>query len=117
MAKKQKSKKKVETKTITKKDIDKLLEDNNIVVDEPKEVKSEEKKEKLKRTKRNAALYEKEVNGTIHKDYAFNYSKENRITEEAFLTSILKRIRNNEGKLSDDELDRIVYGNQFRVAS
>lgn len=61
MAKKQKSKKKVETKTITKKDIDKLLEDNNIVVDEPKEVKSEEKKEKLKRTKRNAALYEKEV--------------------------------------------------------
>ncbi len=60
MAKKQKSKKKVETKTITKKDIDKLLEDNNIVVDEPKEVKSEEKKEKLKRTKRNAALYEKE---------------------------------------------------------
>ena len=62
-------------------------------------------------------LYEKEVNGTIHKDYAFNYSKENRITEEAFLTSVLKRIRNNEGKLSDDELDRIVYGNQFRVAS
>lgn len=60
MAKKQKSKKKIETKTITKKDIDKLLEDNNIVVDEPKEVKSEEKKEKLKRTKRNAALYEKE---------------------------------------------------------
>lgn len=61
MAKKQKSKKKVETKTITKKDIDKLLEDNNIVVDEKKEVKPEEKKEKLKRTKRNAALYEKEV--------------------------------------------------------
>lgn len=60
MAKKQKSKKKVETKTITKKDIDKLLEDNNIVVDEKKEVKPEEKKEKLKRTKRNAALYEKE---------------------------------------------------------
>ena len=61
MAKKQKSKKKIETKTITKKDIDKLLEDNNIVVDEKKEVKLEEKKEKLKRTKRNAALYEKEV--------------------------------------------------------
>lgn len=61
MAKKQKSKKKIETKTITKKDIDKLLEDNNIVVDEKKEVKPEEKKEKLKRTKRNAALYEKEV--------------------------------------------------------
>lgn len=60
MAKKQKSKKKIETKTITKKDIDKLLEDNNIVVDEKKEVKPEEKKEKLKRTKRNAALYEKE---------------------------------------------------------
>lgn len=57
MAKKQKSKKKVETKTITKKDIDKLLEDNNIVVEETKE----EKKEKPKRTKRNAALYEKEV--------------------------------------------------------
>lgn len=56
MAKKQKSKKKVETKTITKKDIDKLLEDNNIVVEETKE----EKKEKPKRTKRNAALYEKE---------------------------------------------------------
>ena len=61
MAKKQKSKKKIETKTITKKDIDKLLEDNNIVVDEKKEVKPEEKKEKPKRTKRNAALYEKEV--------------------------------------------------------
>ena len=30
MAKKQKSKKKVETKTITKKDIDKLLEDNKM---------------------------------------------------------------------------------------
>lgn len=56
MAKKQKSKKKIETKTITKKDIDKLLEDNNIVVEETKE----EKKEKPKRTKRNAALYEKE---------------------------------------------------------
>lgn len=56
MAKKQKSKKKVETKTITKKDIDKLLEDNNIFVEETKE----EKKEKQKRTKRNAALYEKE---------------------------------------------------------
>ena len=56
MAKKQKSKKKVETKTITKKDIDKLLEDNNIFVEETKE----EKKEKPKRTKRNAALYEKE---------------------------------------------------------
>ena len=45
MAKKQKSKKKIETKTITKKDIDKLLEDNNIVVEETKE----EKKEKPKR--------------------------------------------------------------------
>ena len=52
MAKKQKSKKKIETKTITKKDIDKLLEDNNIVVDEKKEVKPEEKKEKLKHSRR-----------------------------------------------------------------
>lgn len=62
-------------------------------------------------------LYEREVNGTIHKDYAFKYSKDNKTLEDTFLTSILKRIRNEEGKLSDNELDRIVYGKHFKVAS
>ena len=62
-------------------------------------------------------LYESEVNGTIHKDYAFNYSKDNKTLEATFLTSILNRIRNEEGKLTDDELDRIVYGKHFKAAS
>ena len=60
MAKKSKNKKKIESKIITKKEIDKLLEDNNIVIEEEKQ----KTKAKLKRTKRNEGLYEKEDSKT-----------------------------------------------------
>ena len=55
-------------------------------------------------------LYSKEVNGTVHKEYAFNYSLDNKKIEDDFLDEMLSRIRNGEGSLSDDELDRLVYG-------
>ena len=106
MAKKQKSKKKVETKTITKKDIDKLLEDNNIVVDEPKEVKSEEKKEKLKRTKRNAALYEKEKveEQEINEEVEVIDIKKDEEIQEEILEDIeeVKELEEDIGKLDND---------------
>lgn len=62
-------------------------------------------------------LYEKEVNGTTHKDYAFNYSKSNKTLEDVYLKNMLSRIKNGDGKLSDDELDKLVYGNTYEIAS
>lgn len=62
-------------------------------------------------------LYAKVVHGTVHKEYAFNYSKNNKNIENQFLNSILSRIRNGEGKLSDDELDRLIYDKLSKIAS
>lgn len=62
-------------------------------------------------------LYAKEVNGTIHKDYAFNYSINDKDTENKFLNNMLLRIKKGEGKLSDDELDRLVYEKRTKIAS
>jgi hypothetical protein len=60
-------------------------------------------------------LYKHEVNGTVHKDYAFTFSATNKSKEDEFIKDILKRINEGYGAITDEQLDEIVY--QKRVKS
>lgn len=55
-------------------------------------------------------LYKHELNGSNHKAYAFRYSARRKQEEEDFFKDIYKRISEGYGSLSDEELDRVVYG-------
>lgn len=57
-------------------------------------------------------LYEKEVHGQNHKEYAQYYSHNNARSEVLFMNDMLRRIRNGYGYLTDEELDRIIYGHK-----
>lgn len=54
-------------------------------------------------------LYKEEVSHTIHKDFAFNYSQNNKFDENNYINDILSRIRSGYGSLTDCQLDDIVY--------
>jgi hypothetical protein len=54
-------------------------------------------------------LYKKEVQDTVHKDYALQASFNNESSEKAFVKDVLSRIGDGYGELSDVQLDEIVY--------
>lgn len=54
-------------------------------------------------------LYKKEVQDTVHKDYALQASFNNESSENAFVKDVLSRIGDGYGELSDVQLDEIVY--------
>lgn len=61
-------------------------------------------------------LYKYEVHGTIHKDYAFSFSSNNKNNENEFVKDILKRINEGYGSITDTQLDMIVYRNNSMTA-
>lgn len=61
-------------------------------------------------------LYKQQVHGTVHKNYAFTNSYQNKTGEQNFINDILNRIQNGYGSLSDMQLDEIVYHLQKRKA-
>lgn len=54
-------------------------------------------------------LYKQQVHGTVHKNYAFTNSYQNKTGEEDFINDILNRIQNGYGSLTDMQLDEIAY--------
>lgn len=61
-------------------------------------------------------LYKRRIKGKNHKDYALNYSMGDSNCEQSFIRDINFRIRNGYGKLTDYELDNIVYKNKRKSA-
>lgn len=61
-------------------------------------------------------LYKKEVNGTIHKDFAFQISSNTKTIEDSFIQDISRRINDGYGSISDRKLDEIVYKKDISIA-
>ncbi len=61
-------------------------------------------------------LYKHEVHGTVHKNYAFSFSSENKSDENEFIKDILRRINDGYGSITDTQLDKIVYKKHARSA-
>lgn len=54
-------------------------------------------------------LYEHEVYGNNHKDYALEHSANNQKLEDLFIKETLEEIRDGLGSINDNRLDTIVY--------